>query len=334
MRAIVITENSQCDISPLTTRTPYALLPLAGKSILVHALETLHRSSVREVDVVAPNLHDELKAAVGTASLPRMRLRFMTECPDLRDSPGLSLLIGLSDLFDVDWYELVESLGVVKVHHLIPSMLMVGSTNVALLTPPFFSEPVSSDWNEIEQIEAVPVQLPGPPERLGPINSFAAYCRANFHVLRGKFKYLKVSGRKFTSGYHVGSKSKLHEDSLGSSCGYVGSDCRIEKSACLSGDVVIGDKVVIAKGAHVSDSIIFDNTYIGANLDCRNSIVDGNLLIRVDTGACLESEDPVLFGSVASLRELKRTGPPQAFDCPIGPAKLMSRPRHSEKLWH
>jgi NDP-sugar pyrophosphorylase family protein len=299
MRAIILTEDSRCDMSPLTDRTPHALLPLAGKPILLHALQSLHRGSILEVDVVAPNLCDELESAVDTRSLPGMQLRFLTECPDLCRSAELNVVIGLRDLFDVDWDELLYGLGVVKVHFLIPSMLIVGSNNVALLIPPFFNEKLSSDWNEFGDIDAVRVQLPDYGNCHVPMNSFVDYYNANFQVLRYELENLSPSGHKLASGYHVGQKSKLHDQSLQSAHGYVGSHCCIEKSANLSGDVVIGDRVVIASGTNVADSIICDNTYVGANLDCRNAIVNENLLIRVDTGSCLELEDPSLLGAVA-----------------------------------
>jgi NDP-sugar pyrophosphorylase family protein len=299
MRAIIITENSQCDMSPLTDRIPHALLPLAGKSILLHALQTLHRASIMDVFVVAPKLCEDLHAAVDTSSLPGMQLRFVSECPDLCHSSELSLVIGLSDLFDVDWDEVLYSLGVVKVHFLIPSILRLGTKDVALLAPPYFDGKLSADWSEVGDIEAVQVQLSGHDDCRVPTNSFLDYHIANLQVLHCKYENLSPSGRKRASGYHIGQKSKIHEKSMQSERGYVGSHCRIEKSVSLSGDVIIGDQVMIASGTNVSDSIICDNTYIGANLDCRNSIVSGNLLIRVDTGSCLELEDPTLLGAVA-----------------------------------
>ena len=62
--------------------------------------------------------------------------------------------------------------------------------------------------------------------------------------------------------------------------------------------MVIGDRVVVGKGANVRDSIIFDRTYIGSNTDCSDAIIDGNLLIKVDTGVSLLLDDPVLFGAI------------------------------------
>ncbi len=93
MRAIILAESSQCDLSPLTNRTPHALLPLTGKSILVHALESLHRTSIRTVEVVAPTLHGEIKASFDKESELGMNIQFIPRMLDLRHLPEHCLIL-------------------------------------------------------------------------------------------------------------------------------------------------------------------------------------------------------------------------------------------------
>lgn len=90
-------------------------------------------------------------------------------------------------------------------------------------------------------------------------------------------------------------KTKTHKSDFA----FFGSSCRVDKTAALGGHVIIGERAVVGKGARIRDSIILDQTYIGANTDFSRAIVDRNLLIKVDTGVCLEIADPVLFGAVA-----------------------------------
>ena len=49
----------------------------------------------------------------------------------------------------------------------------------------------------------------------------------------------------------------------------------------------------------MSDSIILDSTYIGANTDCSDAIVSGGLMIKVDSGLYIELDDPMLFGAIS-----------------------------------
>ncbi len=69
MKAIIIAEGSHSSLWPLTERTPHPLLPLAGKPILMHALEILHRSSIWDVEVVSPSLSLKLASAIDTGHL-------------------------------------------------------------------------------------------------------------------------------------------------------------------------------------------------------------------------------------------------------------------------
>ncbi len=296
MRAIILAESSQCDLSPLTNRTPHALLPLTGKSILVHALESLHRTSIRTVEVVAPTLHGELEAAFDKESELGMNIQFMPRMLDLRHLPEHCLIIGLLNLVDIDWDKVFDEFGELEYHALMPIKMMAYGEPVAMLVPPHFDGKVSCDWFDIYHTEAI--QVPISPKHLVRTGSIPLYFKSNFQLLRGKYKYIKPAGRAFTPGHLAAPKAHVNEKSLQSSHGYFGSNSKVDKSASLCGSVILGDNVVVDKGARVSDSIIFDSTYIGVNMNCTDSIINGNLMIRVDTGVCIELDDPMLFGAI------------------------------------
>jgi NDP-sugar pyrophosphorylase family protein len=297
MKAIIIAEHSLCNLSPLTDRTPHPLLPLAGKPMLMHALEILHRSSIWDVEVVSPALHRELEAAIDTGPLIGMSVQFSPEMPEFRQLSQHCLVVGLSDMVDTDWGGVLDELGDLKVHALIPIKMTVCAVPVALLLPSYSRESIPTDWSDIHHVDAI--HLPIGPRRVISTGSFSAYHEANFQLLRGEFKHIKAAGREYAPGHRSAPKARVSFNSVKSEYGYFGSYCRVDKSARLSGDVIIGDRVAVGRGARVRDSIIFDNTYIGSNTDCTDSIVNGNLLIRVDTGVCLELNDPVLFGAIA-----------------------------------
>jgi NDP-sugar pyrophosphorylase family protein len=315
MRAIIIAEHSECQLSPLTARTPYPLLPLAGKPILMHALEVLHRSSIREVDVVSPELHQQLETEIDTGPFMGMTVRFVHAMPDLKNASQHSLIVGLSDIVDTDWNDILDDLGDLDVHALIPIKMTMHAIPVAMLVPPHFGrsslnwtrpglkysygnfdDKISCDWSELHRTEAI--QLPINPQYLISTGNFEDYYQANFALLKGKFNYMKSAGREYLTGHRSAPKARVNERSILSRHGYFGSYCRIDKTARLYGDVIIGNSAIVDKGARVSDSIICDNTYIGSNIDCRKAIVNGNLMVKVDTGVCIEIDDPVLFGAI------------------------------------
>ena len=297
MRAIILAESSQTGLSPLTNHIPHALCPLAGKSLLVHALEALHRSSIRSVEVVAPTSHDQLKSATDIRPMLGMQVRFVPEMFDLRHSKEHCLIIGLQTLVDIDWNVVFNQLGELEYHALMAIKLMALGETVAMLIPANFEGEVSCDWNDIYKAEAI--QIPIPTARLIRTNSVPAYFKANFDMVQGKYEYLTPAGREFTAGHRASPKARIHKKSIQTRHGYFGSNSKVDKSARLFGSVIMGNNVMVDKGARVSDSIILDSTYIGANTDCVDAIVSGNMMIKVRTGLCLEINDPLLFGAIA-----------------------------------
>jgi len=273
------------------------LLPLAGKSLLVHALEALHRSSIRNVEVVAPTLSDQLRTATDTRPLLGMQVRFGPQMFDLRHSTEHCLVIGLRTLIDINWNDVFDQLGELEYHALAAIKMMVLGETVALLIPPNFDGKVSCDWNDIHHTEAI--YIPIPPTALITTNSVSAYFKANFDMVQGKYKYLTPAGREFTAGHRASPKARVHRKSIHTRHGYFGSNSKVDKSASLSGNVILGNNVIVDKGAQVSDSIILDSTYIGANTDCIDAIVSGNMMIKVRTGLYLKINDPLLFGAIA-----------------------------------
>lgn len=297
MKAIIIAEHSQCGLRPLTDRIPPALLPMAGKPLVMHALESLHRSGIRDVDIIAPDQHAELTAALDTGPLLGMTV---TVRPDLADISRLDihcLIIGLRHIVDTDWSEVLDDLGDLKIHALIPIRMTVCAEPVALVLPPGNREPLPTDWSDVHRVEAI--HLPIGPQRLLSATSFRDYHESSFRLLRDGYRHLKPAGRTTIEGHRTAPKARVSPLSIRSDHGYFGAHCRVDKSAVLRGDIIVGERAVIGKGARLQNSIILDHTYVGRNTDCSRSIVDRNLLIRVDTGVCLELEDPVLLGAVA-----------------------------------
>lgn len=296
MKAIIIAENSQCLLSPLTDRTPHALLPVAGKTILMHALETLHRSEILDVTVVSPSYCAELESEIDTGPLIGMDVSFTPMIPEGGGMSDHILMIGLKDIVDTDWEDVLDDLGDLKVHALMSIRMTVSAQPVALVLPPGFGDRIPIDWGDVHHIDAIHWAIG--PKKVMSTSTLRDYHQSNFLLLRGEFKYIKPAGREYSSGHRTSPKARVNAKSIQSDHGYFGTHCRVDKTARLCGDVVIGDRVVVGKGANVRDSIIFDRTYIGSNTDCSDAIIDGNLLIKVDTGVSLLLDDPVLFGAI------------------------------------
>jgi hypothetical protein len=103
----------------------------------------------------------------------------------------------------------------------------------------------------------------------------------------------------------VGLRSRVSPRSLRQGIAFVGNHCRIESSAEFYGEVVIANDVIVDQHAILRDSVVLPDTYVGELVDVQNAIVQGNCLIRVDTGAVLPVVETFLL---ADLREVTLSG--------------------------
>ena len=65
MKAIVICPDRRAETAFLARKTPLALVPVLGSSVLAHWLATLADRGVKEVTVLVTDRPDQIRAAVG-----------------------------------------------------------------------------------------------------------------------------------------------------------------------------------------------------------------------------------------------------------------------------
>lgn len=78
----------------------------------------------------------------------------------------------------------------------------------------------------------------------------------------------------------------------------LGNNCRFRKHSSLGPATIIGDNVVVDENSTVIGSIVYDNTYIGADLDVENKIIYQNNLICGKTGLVVQITDAALMGGI------------------------------------
>ena len=69
----------------------------------------------------------------------------------------------------------------------------------------------------------------------------------------------------------------------------------------LDGDVVVGQRSFIGEGAHLSRTIVGDDTYVGIGLELVDKIVVGHRIIDVHTGTWTDVEEPGLAGTIGGV---------------------------------
>jgi len=142
------------------------------------------------------------------------------------------------------------------------------------------------------------------------VDTFKGLHRANLLAAAGKIAGITKRGRERTHGLTSGTMTHMQPKSLVDGVASLGSHCRVHPSCSLTGTVVVNNGVVIDRNTSIHDSLILNHTFIGENLDIRNSIVSGNVLVRVDTGAVLTVTDRFLIAHLGvSLYETHFASP-------------------------
>ena len=315
MQALIFADRLGRELEPLTERTCVALLPMVGKSVLEHTLEALVAAGVREAVVAISPFADKVRTVIGDGSRWGMRLDYVLtqgeENPDTvvdrcqNRIPAEVLALRGDVLHGATLGEFLQRAGGVsgpvvqgRAANALVSLCLNRARGRGGLEPlRWTSESPATDaaWPVVEL----------PTSALNRLDSLSAYHRANLDAAAGRVPGLIAPGREAALGLWVGLRSKVSPRSLRQGVAFVGMHCRIEASAELYGEVVIANDVIVDRHAILRDSVVLPETYIGELVEVQNAIVQGNCLIRVDTGAVLPVVETFLL---ADLREATLSG--------------------------
>lgn len=310
MQALIFADRLGRELEPLTDRACVALLPVVGKPVLEHTLEALVAAGIRAAVVAISPFADQVRAVSGDGSRWGMRLDYVLtqgeEDPDTvvercqnRIQAEVLALRGdvLRGAALGEFLQRAAEVGgpVVQgraANAPISLCLNRASGRGGLESLRWSGESPATDsaWPVIEL----------PTGALNRLDSLSAYHQANLDAAAGRFPGLIVPGREAALGLRVGIRSKVSPRSLRQGVAFVGSHCRVEASAEFYGEVVIANDVIVDRHAILRDSVVLPETYVGELVEVQNAIVQGNRLIRVDTGAVLPVVETFLL---ADLRE-------------------------------
>ena len=121
------------------------------------------------------------------------------------------------------------------------------------------------------------------------VGTIQSYLQANWDALEGRVR-CQISGRRDGNVWvGEGVEFGLHVRLDGPV--YIGSDAKIKAGAFINGPVVIDKYTVIDDNAKVSNSVLWQHSYVGENCRLRQTIVGRNVTIKND---CLLEENTVV----------------------------------------
>jgi mannose-1-phosphate guanylyltransferase / phosphomannomutase len=97
---------------------------------------------------------------------------------------------------------------------------------------------------------------------------------------------------------HIGHHTVVDSDAIIKAPSFIGDYCRINSGARIAPFSVLGDGVLMDHSASIVSSVIFNDTYVGADANIEDSMVMANVMINIDVGVWTSVGDPFLLSGV------------------------------------
>src|SRR5438067_2142242 len=126
------------------------------------------------------------------------------------------------------------------------------------------------------------------------VGSHAAYVKANFDCLEGKVK-VQLPGDRVGDSTWIHPDAEVFDGARIDGPALIGAGAKVRAGAWVNGPAVIGAYTTIDSGVKISNSIVWDHSYIGLNSRLRGSVVCRSVTIK---NGCLLEEGSVIGSDV------------------------------------
>lgn len=123
------------------------------------------------------------------------------------------------------------------------------------------------------------------------VRGVADWYRVNLAVLHHAYHYT-LPGYASANGVRLGRNVVLEYGADVRKSALLCDDTWCARSVRLGGDVILGRGSFIGEGTRVKNSVIGENTFVGADLDLYGKIVIGRRVIDARTGAWVDIDEP------------------------------------------
>lgn len=289
MLNVLITANHSYDsLKPLCSDEPVSSLPVAGKSLFEHVLEAVVELEADQITIAASGNVVELRQIVSDGERWGIAVNIISartnekardihlRCVNLHKH---DLLVVPCDRIYIDTFDtLKQSLQALTSEN---EGVHCAQSGLTLLPP-------GVDMLSVTSID-------NPDKKVHKIHDVQGYHSANLAAVDGELGNLKLRGKQEAIGLRQGYMTRFHPRSVHSGHVFVGNHCRVHSTCKLSGPVMLNHGVSVDRMTVIENSVILDNTVVGEHLHVKDSIVSGNTIIRVDTGAVIELTDKFLI---------------------------------------
>lgn len=293
--AVIGFSDSASPLEPLWPSTHRALIPVAGKAVIVHLIEQLVRAGIHHVRIA------------GSIQQFAVRKRLGNGCE-------WGITIRYSDLHGGDLrLECLASSG--------ECLYMLGDefhhADLAAVTRPDDTRGVIAD---LESQTGLWRLRSGRPVRysLCAVSATETYSRnlasvrdyhlANIRAARGLLPALNLPGSNIHEHAIADWKSDVASDAFIGAGIFIGKHSKVGKLGRLEGDCVLANGVVVQSGARLKNVSVLPNCFVGRSMSIRDAVLGPQGYFSLD-GQFWPVDDPAMLAPTRDNQE-HRTGIP------------------------
>lgn len=350
MKALVIAVRRGEGLMPLTDEVCPALLPVGGRALLIHTLESLASSGIRHVGLIVMDRRREVETLVGDGRRWGLVIEYLTShrTRDIEDiirqrrrTLGEDVLVVQGDMLRSAFVQRFLDEAVSCGASLCAATVAGESAGLWLVRKDGGDVWVGAETDGQLRFEADAAHAVDIPEaRLNRMDSLAAYHSGNLDVAAGCYEGLRIPGRHVATGIIVGDGSRLPMSAVRGGPVVLAQECTVHPTAELEDSVVLSDGVIVDAHATLRSTVVLSQTYIGSWVNLTQAIVRGQDLISVDAGATVRIADTFLLSDLAPRRRQSRLSSwYQRLRDPVPPESPVSEPawarseRRPQRAW-
>ena len=151
----------------------------------------------------------------------------------------------------------------------------------------------NADLKQVDSIESPTIEH----LRITRLDGIKTYWQLSMNILKGRAGNYVLPGYNNEDGVYLGQNVSYPLSASLRNPFMIGNNVSIKSSALIGENAIIGNNIIIDESTTVTQSIIYDDAYVGSDLELVNKIVHGNRLIDPKSGEFINLVDKFFLSS-------------------------------------
>ena len=115
-----------------------------------------------------------------------------------------------------------------------------------------------------------------------------------------------LPGYNNEKGVYIGQDVEISRNTKINPPVIISDKVRLKELSSIGPNTIIGNNVIVDKAAVIQNSIVYDSSYVGLDLELKNKFIHGNRLADVDSGEIIEVIDNFLISEMSHTAITKK----------------------------